>query len=268
MRRYVQHPLITEFDLWAVLIAALLADEFPETPTSVGYGSLEPLGSSRLGTLHAAHRLVEAGVIQLDDRQTYRLTDHPLALMVKGLASDAHAQSARSEPVGDSKPAAPEGRLGFDRVAGRPAGLDLRPVLADGAHPIPSPVADQDDLLAHLETRLAGEMRDFVGALLKLSRGAEAVRKELPLTSHFGQYITLFLSTLSLQIAHALLKDGDLPLLLDDGAQHLQKMGLRLDELFRELVVDGRRFLAVALPNQQPTQFYQRGDAGADARDQ
>ena len=124
---------------------------------------------------------------------------------------------------------------------------DLPPVLADGAPPVAVPVAAQHDLIARLEARLANEVGHLVDALQQFSSATQAIRKELPANAQYGQLVTLFLGTASLQLAYALLKDGNLPLLLGDGAEHLQKLGLRFDELFRELDVDGRRFLAVAL---------------------
>src|SRR4051794_28985780 len=97
------------------------------------------------------------------------------------------------------------------------SGIDLSTVLADGALPVATPIADEHDLLVGLEARLADGVRDFVGALIQFGGIAQTVHKELPLSSEFGKHITLLLSTFSLQIAYALLKDGDLPLLLDDG---------------------------------------------------
>lgn len=152
-------------------------------------------------------------------------------------------------------------------VNGLSAAGNLGAVLADGALPVAVPVADENDLLAGLEARLADAVRNLVGALTEFGGIAQAINKELPLTAEFGKLITLFLGTSSLQVAYALMKDGDLPLLIGDGAQHLQKLGLGVDELFRELDVDGRRFLAVALVEQQPAQFPQRREAGAGTGD-
>ncbi len=59
-----------------------------------------------------------------------------------------------------------------------------------------------------------------------------------------------------------------MPLLRDDGAQYLHQLGLRVDELFREVDVDGRSFLAIAFVEQRPAKVAQQGDAGADAADQ
>lgn len=148
------------------------------------------------------------------------------------------------------------------------AATDLRTVLAGGAPPVAVPVAAQHDLLAHLEARLTDEVRDLVDALEKFGRGTQAISKELPPTSQTAKLVTLSLGTFGLQLAYALLKDGDLPLLRDDGAQYLHKLGLRGDELFREFDVDGRRFLTIALVEQQPAQVLQDRDAGRGGSNQ
>lgn len=145
---------------------------------------------------------------------------------------------------------------------------DLGAVPADGALPVSVTVADEHELLAGLEARLADGVRDLAGALLKFGGITQAVHKELPLGSEFGKHITLLFGTVSLQFAYALLKDGDLPLLLDDGAQHLHKLGLGVNELFRELDMDGRRFLAVALVEQGAAEVLEHSEAGAGTSEQ
>lgn len=139
--------------------------------------------------------------------------------------------------------------------ARRSAGLDLGAVLADGAPEVTVAVADQGDLLATLETRLADEVLDIATALLKFGSATQAIGKELPLTSHFGKLVTVLLSSFSLQFAYALLKGKDKPLLLDDGDQHLAELGLQVEQFVREVSLDGRRFLAVALLDEQAAQL-------------
>ncbi|MGQ0711000.1 MAG: hypothetical protein ACT4NV_14785, partial [Rhodoferax sp.] len=58
------------------------------------------------------------------------------------------------------------------------------------------------------------------------------------------------------------------PLLLDDGAQYLHKLGLRVNELFRELDMDGRRFLAIALPEQGHAQILKNRNAARSSGNQ
>ncbi len=145
---------------------------------------------------------------------------------------------------------------------------DLAPMLTDGAPPVTVPVTGQDDLLSSIEARLTQEVGDLAAALIRFDAAAQAIREELPVSFKFGKLITGFLGLFSLQLANALLKDGNTPLLLDDGAQYLHKLGLSVDELFRELDVDGRRFFAVAFVEQRPSQVAQQGDARAGTGDQ
>lgn len=136
-------------------------------------------------------------------------------------------------------------------------GLGVSPVLTAGANPVTTAIASENDLLACLETRLANEVSNLADALLQFNRVAQSVREELPLTSDFGKRVTLFFSLSSLHVANALLQRSDAPLLVDDGAQQLSQLGLSLKELFVELDLNGRRFLAVALPDQGSAQILQ-----------
>ena len=134
------------------------------------------------------------------------------------------------------------------------SGADLGAMLAGGALPVAVAVAAEHDLLACLEARLAHEVADLVGALEQFSRRAQAIGEELPFNAQFGKLVTLLLSSMTLQLAQALLKDGDIPVLRDDGALYLQKLGLGLNDFLREVDLEGRRFLAVALIDKQPHQ--------------
>lgn len=125
---------------------------------------------------------------------------------------------------------------------------------ANRAFPEALAISDKDRLLATVEARLAEEVLNLARALTVFGSRTQAIGEELPISSHFGKHITAFLSSLSLQVAYALLKGGNKPLLLDDGAQQLAELGLGLDQFVRELDLDGRRFLAVALLDQKASQ--------------
>ncbi|EAP1480023.1 hypothetical protein JMI38_001798 [Salmonella enterica] len=135
------------------------------------------------------------------------------------------------------------------------AGLRCYPgtMPADGTTPVSIPVSDEDNFLTGIEARLTQEVGDLADALLRFSSGTQRINKELPETSQFGKLITRFLSDGSFQLANALLKNGDKPLLLDDGALQLQELGLSLNDFIRELSLDGREFLAIALIKQHLT---------------
>lgn len=123
-------------------------------------------------------------------------------------------------------------------------------------------VADQDSLLAAIETRLADEVGRLVGALLEFHRVAQAVGEELPPGADFGKNVTLLLSGMSLQLAHALSKDADLPLLRDGGRAYLQKVGLSAGQFFAEFTLGGRRYVGVAHPDECAPHLQRGIDAG------
>ncbi|EIY0667494.1 hypothetical protein MMC72_001620 [Salmonella enterica] len=118
---------------------------------------------------------------------------------------------------------------------------------ADRTTPVSLSVSDENDLLARIEARLTEEVRRLADALGCFSRNTQRISHELPDTSHFGKSVTLFLSLGSLQLANALLKNEDKPLLLNDGIEYLRELGLSLDDFIREIELDGRKFLAIAL---------------------
>ncbi len=125
------------------------------------------------------------------------------------------------------------------------AGLNLGSALAEGAMDRGARAA-HDALLAGIEARLADEVRGLVASLEKFGRRTQLISKELPDRAHFSKAVTGFLSLLGFQFAYALGKDLDSRILLDDGAEYLRKLGLRGEDLFCELSLDGRRYVAIA----------------------
>lgn len=129
---------------------------------------------------------------------------------------------------------------------------DLQPVadLVNWALHTPiTPQTDNETEKPDPETRLAGEVKSLAEALEHFSRNTQCISNELPDTARFGKSVTQFLSSGSLQVANALLRNGDRPLLSDDGAEYLRELSLDLGDFIREVELDGRRFLAIALVN-------------------
>ncbi|MBX3654153.1 MAG: hypothetical protein KF686_08200 [Ramlibacter sp.] len=114
--------------------------------------------------------------------------------------------------------------------------------------PVAASTVVQHDLLVTLEARLTDEVVHLAEALRVFAVATQEIGEELPSEAQLGKHITLFFSAAGFHLAETLLKRRDVPLLVDDGAQQLREMGLSLDELIRELDLDGRRFLAVAFP--------------------
>ncbi|MGG6075183.1 hypothetical protein ACQSGI_24805 [Salmonella enterica] len=107
--------------------------------------------------------------------------------------------------------------------------------------------SDENNPLARIETRLTEEVVNLADTLRRFSQNIRHISHELPDTSQFGKLITRFFSDSSLQVANALLKNSDKPLLLDDGVEYLRGLGIGLDDFIREIELDGRKFLAVAI---------------------
>lgn len=127
---------------------------------------------------------------------------------------------------------------------------DLQPVvdLVNWALCTPiTPQTDNETEKPDPETRLAREVKSLAEALEHFSRNTQRISDELPDTSCFGKSVTQFLSSGSLQVANALLRNGDKPLLADDGVEYLRELSLDLDDFIREIELDGRKFLAIAL---------------------
>ena len=139
--------------------------------------------------------------------------------------------------------------------------LHLEGALAQGA---PGVVAShsQHALLSSVEARLTQEVRRLIAALSQFGRRAQAIGELLPDDAKFCKLVTGSLALLGLQLAYSFGKGLDTPIFFDDGAQYLADLGLSLNEFVREVDLDGRRFLAVALIDQQLSQVHGAADAG------
>jgi hypothetical protein len=121
---------------------------------------------------------------------------------------------------------------------------------------------EQHALLAVLEARLTNEVLRLVGALRQFGDRAQLIGEELPGSAQFSKAVTSLLTLLSLQMAIALGKGLDTPIFVDDGRQYLADLGLSLNDFVREVDLDGRRFLAVALIDKAPDEILAGVEAG------
>jgi hypothetical protein len=151
--------------------------------------------------------------------------------------------------------------FGTGRLSGRPD-LDLNLDATAIANAPPALHAQDALLLADIETRLTREVRGLVAALHKFGSRAQLMGKEIPESAKFCKSVTLLLTLLSFQLAYSFGKDLDTPIFFDDGAEYLRKLNLSLSDFVRELTLDGRRFLAVALVDQQLGQFSSTAERG------
>lgn len=154
----------------------------------------------------------------------------------------------------------PAGAPSHDTMIGVP---DLAFGVTDGAHGVA--VADlQDAYLVRMEARLTYEVKGLIGTLSQFGSRAQLISEELPVGAEFSKRVTLLLALLSLQLANALGQGLDKPIFFDDGALYLKQLGLSLNDLIREVDLDGRRFLCVALTKQGTSKGF---DVGQDAGD-
>lgn len=117
-------------------------------------------------------------------------------------------------------------------------------------------------LLADIEARLTEEVRGLIASLHQFGCRAELIGKEIPDNAKFCKSVTLLFTLLSFQLAYSFGKGLDTPIFFDDGAEYLRKLNLSLSDFVRELTLDGRRFMAVALIDQQLGQLGRAADGG------
>ena len=117
-------------------------------------------------------------------------------------------------------------------------------------------------LLTDIEARLTNEVRGLIDALREFGSRAQLVCKEIPDNAHFTKLVSSSFILMSLQLAYALHKGLDKPIFFDDGVEYLRELKLCLSDFVREIDLDGRRFLAIALIDQKLGQFSSTADCG------
>lgn len=182
--------------------------------------------------------------------RTFQLSEQQVRAIV-GEWQAANSQAA-------VEPAAPAP----DANAGAGGGGDLSADLAQRALPIPLTVAPEHDLLsADIEARLTQEMDGLVNALSQFARRAQAIGEELPPGRHLDKAVTLLFSLVGFQLANAFMRDTKGFGLLSCCPEYMEQLHLKLSDAVREVRFDGRRFLAVALVDQQAGQLFGAGKA-------
>ena len=119
----------------------------------------------------------------------------------------------------------------------------------------------QDALLADIETRLTQEMLRLVGPLREFARRSQLIREEIPDSAQFCKLISAALPIVSLQVANAFLESAKKNTFAGDGVLYLNDIGLRLNDFVREVDLDGRKFLAVALIERKSSDIFKEGVA-------
>lgn len=131
-----------------------------------------------------------------------------------------------------------------------------------------APAASQDNrVLANIEARLTGEVRVLIRALCEFAGRTQAISKDVPASAQFCKAVTGLFPLMALQVAEALQRSSQRLTFADDGAVYLNELGLQFEDLFRQITLDDRKFLAVAFVDKGGCQVLDdlaRGKGGAD----
>jgi len=141
-------------------------------------------------------------------------------------------------------------------------GLDLHFAAAGVAETVDASDSQDALVLSDIEARLTQQVRGLIAALTEFGGSAQLICKEIPDGAHFTKLVSSALVLISFQLAHALGKGLDKPIFFDDGAEYLRELNLCLSDFAREIDLDGRRFLAIALINQQSSELGCASDGG------
>lgn len=156
-----------------------------------------------------------------------------------------------------SVPSSNTGRACEARGAWRRCRLNLDSTFADRTVGINANNVE-NALLTGIEARLAEEVRWLVGTCREFIYRAQLVSEELSERSHLGKAVALALCLVSLQFSNTLRKSVDRPILLDDGAEYLHELSLDFEKAFREVRLNGCRFLAIAFSDKSETKVFDR----------
>lgn len=105
---------------------------------------------------------------------------------------------------------------------------------------------DQDDFVAaDIEARLTEEVHRLAIVLLEGADRFQSIGQVAP-RCDLGQLVAQSFQLFALQFAQAFLQLGGKQGFLGEHAEQLGDMGLSIEQAFREICLDGRKFLAIA----------------------
>ena len=109
-------------------------------------------------------------------------------------------------------------------------------------------ISDEENAdLAVIEAKLADEMIGLGNFLKAFALRTKAIREEIPDSAQFCKLVAGFFHLMAFQLAEAFLCPKHRFTFQDDGALYLQQLGLKVNDFAREINLEGRKFLAVAL---------------------
>lgn len=137
--------------------------------------------------------------------------------------------------------------------------------LAAAAHEaVPVERSLQDGLDPAIEARLAQEVDRLVAAFVEFGRGTQAISVDAAAGNDFDKLVPLSFALAGFQLANAFARRTQGLGLLCGDPKYLEQVCLRLNDFFRELDLDGRRFVAIALADQREPQILGGGERGND----
>lgn len=154
--------------------------------------------------------------------------------MNAGRASKVVGDAAAPAAHGDCGHGLPHGERGF----------------AGGAGAVGAPEHQDALVLANIEARLTQEVLGLMGAVREFAGRTQAIREEIPNGADLCQFVAFFLACSSLNLANGVGLSLVKGIFRNGGREYLDELGLQVNELFREVDLDGQRFLAVALTNE------------------
>ncbi|WP_423933213.1 hypothetical protein [Comamonas sp. 23] len=199
-------------------------------------------------------------VLQVYSKDGQLLAEHD-AIHEDPVYASYHLRRQLGERMHSSSPVSSENAGAAFRLPGW-QGLDLQAGIAASAFGVVPAELQDAAVLSDIEARLAEEVRQLIAALSQFSGRAQLIGKEIPDGADFCKLVTRFLGLLGFQLAHALGKGLNKPIFFDDGAEYLRELHLGLSDFVREINLDGRRFLAVALLDEVSCQVGGSGDGG------
>lgn len=133
--------------------------------------------------------------------------------------------------------------------------LDVSDNVTNGAGSNVLPNLQNTLLLSDIEARLTDEVRGLILSLTQFGGMAQSIGKEIPDNAQFCKLVTSTLQLFALQVAVALGQGLNKPVFFDDGAHYLADLGLSLNDFIREIDLDGRKFMAIALIDKKNSDF-------------
>lgn len=112
-----------------------------------------------------------------------------------------------------------------------------------------------------VEATLTDEVRRLQLALCQFGRRLQRVSEDIPAGRDFSKLVTSTFGLLGFQLAYAVGQICNPSILLDDGCEYLGEAELCLQELFRELSLDGRDYLCIAKVGPSPHQSHDAVEA-------